>query len=65
MRQWKYAQFLFSGELVLYNIFYDVSTLCTSIVAQDSQGMYVFCFKGVASEKLIFHSSIMSLNYSA
>ena len=32
--------FRFTGEIVLYNIFYDVSTLCTSIVAQNSVGKF-------------------------
>lgn len=26
------------GEIVLFNIFYEVFTLCTSIVAQDTKG---------------------------
>lgn len=26
------------GELVLYNIFYEIFTLCTSIVGEDSNG---------------------------
>ncbi len=26
------------GEVVLYNIFYEVFTVCTSIVAQDTKG---------------------------
>lgn len=26
------------GEILLFNIFYEVFTLCTSIVAQDSTG---------------------------
>ena len=26
------------GEIVLYNIFYEIFTLCTSIVAQDQNG---------------------------
>jgi acid ceramidase len=26
------------GEIVLYNIFYEIFTLCTSIVAQDDNG---------------------------
>ena len=26
------------GEVVLYNIFYEVFTVCTSIVAQDTNG---------------------------
>jgi len=26
------------GEVVLYNIFYEVSSFCTSIVAQDQNG---------------------------
>ena len=26
------------GEVVLYNIFYEVSSLCTSIVGQDQNG---------------------------
>ncbi len=26
------------GEVLLYNIFYEVSSLCTSIVAQDDTG---------------------------
>lgn len=26
------------GEVVLYNIFYEVSSLCTSIVGQDQHG---------------------------
>ncbi len=26
------------GEVFLYNIFYEVSSLCTSIVAQDDNG---------------------------
>ena len=28
----------FVGEIVLYNIFYEIFTLCTSIVAQDQNG---------------------------
>ncbi|WAQ99175.1 ASAH1-like protein, partial [Mya arenaria] len=28
----------FSGEVTLYNIFYEIFTVCTSIVAQDSNG---------------------------
>ena len=28
------------GEVVLYNIFYEVFTVCTSIVAQDKQGTW-------------------------
>lgn len=27
-----------SGEIVLYNIFYEIFTLCTSVVAQDQNG---------------------------
>lgn len=26
------------GEIVLYNIFYEIFTVCTSIVAEDTQG---------------------------
>jgi len=26
------------GEIVLYNIFYEIFTMCTSIVAQDPNG---------------------------
>ncbi len=29
---------LFLGEIVLYNIFYEIFTLCTSIVAEDENG---------------------------
>ncbi len=28
----------FVGEVVLYNIFYEVFTVCTSIVAEDKTG---------------------------
>ena len=30
--------FLFLGDIVLYNIFYEVFTVCTSIVAHDDKG---------------------------
>lgn len=30
-----------SGEIVLYNIFYEVSSLCTSVVGQDANGYIV------------------------
>ena len=30
--------FSFLGEIVLYNIFYEIFTMCTSIVAQDQNG---------------------------
>ena len=35
------------GEIVLYNIFYEVFTVCTSIIAEDKEGelfytIYVF-----------------------
>ena len=29
---------MFTGEVVLYNIFYEVFTVCTSIVAEDPSG---------------------------
>ena len=29
---------IFLGEVVLYNIFYEVFTVCTSIVAEDKTG---------------------------
>ena len=29
---------IFAGEVILYNIFYEVFTVCTSVVAQDSSG---------------------------
>ena len=29
---------MFSGDVVLYNVFYEVFTVCTSIVAQDPSG---------------------------
>ena len=28
----------FAGEVVLYNIFYEIFTVCTSIVAEDKSG---------------------------
>ena len=31
--------FMFTGDVVLYNIFYEIFTACTSIVAHDSDGM--------------------------
>ncbi len=31
---------LFSGEVVLFNIFYEVFTVCTSLVAEDVNGEY-------------------------
>ena len=34
----------FSGEVVLYNIFYEVFTVCTSIVAEDPSGMTLIEF---------------------
>ena len=30
----------FIGEVVLYNIFYEIFTVCTSIVAEDKTGEY-------------------------
>ena len=32
--------FYFSGEVVLYNIFYEVFTVCTSIVAETPEGNF-------------------------
>jgi acid ceramidase len=29
---------LYLGEIVFYNIFYEISSLCTSVVAQDQHG---------------------------
>ena len=29
------------GEILLFNIFYEVFTVCTSLVAQDKQGMWI------------------------
>lgn len=31
---------MISGEIVLYNIFYELFTVCTSIVAEDPTGLY-------------------------
>lgn len=31
----------FLGEIVLYNIFYEVSSLCTSVVAEDQNGKVI------------------------
>lgn len=33
-----YSFLVFLGEVVLYNIFYEVFTVCTSIVAEDKTG---------------------------
>lgn len=30
--------FIFVGEVVLFNIFYEVFTVCTSVVAEDTKG---------------------------
>lgn len=32
--------FVLLGEVVLYNIFYEVFTVCTSIVAEDKTGAF-------------------------
>ena len=32
------------GEIVLYNIFYEVFTVCTSIVAEDKKGKHSAAF---------------------
>lgn len=32
---------MFSGEIILYNIFYEVFTVCTSIVAETHEGKLV------------------------
>ena len=32
------------GEIVLYNVFYEVFTVCTSIIAEDPSGMIVAIF---------------------
>jgi acid ceramidase len=32
---------IFSGEIVLYNIFYEISSLCTSVVGQDTYGRII------------------------
>lgn len=50
--------FIFPGEIVLYNIFYELFTVCTSIVAEDPSGVYsTLCFYDVFStgifEKMI------------
>ena len=34
--------FFFLGEAVLYNIFYEIFTACTSIIAQDESGRMKF-----------------------
>ena len=36
-----YSFFVFLGEVVLYNIFYEVFTVCTSIVAEDKTGEFL------------------------
>lgn len=42
--------FIFPGEIVLYNIFYELFTVCTSIVAEDPSGVYsTLCFYDVFS----------------
>lgn len=33
-----YIEFYISGEVILYNVFYEIFTFCTSIVAEDSNG---------------------------
>ena len=32
----------YSGEIVLYNIFYEIFTFCTSILAHDEKGLFVW-----------------------
>ena len=52
---------MFSGEVVLYNIFYEVFTVCTSIVAQDKQGRWSACtIKTASSLVILFTSTNMS-----
>lgn len=49
--QWQFLKLTFSdvfcvcvvcnlGEVVLFNIFYEVFTVCTSVVAEDSNGRW-------------------------
>jgi acid ceramidase len=37
-RKLRFIVSCYLGEVVLYNIFYEVSSLCTSIVGQDQNG---------------------------
>jgi len=36
-----YSFFHSVGEIIMYNIFYEINPLCTSIVGQDESGLFV------------------------
>ena len=50
----------FLGEAVLYNIFYEIFTACTSIIAQDESGRMKFLSKTELCFSYIFNWRLLS-----
>jgi hypothetical protein len=52
---------IFAGEVLMYNVFYEIFTFCTSVIAEDTNGNFAFYKSAYLSQNLII--KLVSLFY--